>query len=333
MEKWQCADNRDDSCQEHSRRRQSRSAPGSGTTTLAYSLIGNNSGTSLVESHTLDANGNLIGGSGGGVIDPKLASLANNGGPTPTHALLPGSPAIDAIFIYPPPPAPTHNYQLNGSLSDGFGGPNLFALGGTLTSTDYQFGPNQGLNLSLGLGNPVQYSLELYFRWNALSGGLQKIIDLHNLTSNVGLYTSGNGLQFVNAANTPNLFAANTMYRLVLTRDDATDIVRAYINGTQVWSFVDAASAAVFDGPNAIIRFFQDDNTTGQSESQSGLVDLIRVYNHVLTATEVTSLSLHRPLLCPNMTSAAPYARIRDGDGVNGAAADMAPSNRRMSCV
>ena len=31
-----------------------------------------------------------------GVIDPLLGPLADNGGPTFTHALLPGSPAIDA---------------------------------------------------------------------------------------------------------------------------------------------------------------------------------------------------------------------------------------------
>jgi hypothetical protein len=29
-------------------------------------------------------------------VDPLLAPLADNGGPTLTHALLPGSPAIDA---------------------------------------------------------------------------------------------------------------------------------------------------------------------------------------------------------------------------------------------
>ena len=52
---------------------------------------------------------NLIGtgGSGGltnginnnqiGVIDPKLATLTNNGGPTETHALQPGSPAIELV--------------------------------------------------------------------------------------------------------------------------------------------------------------------------------------------------------------------------------------------
>jgi hypothetical protein len=43
-----------------------------------------------------DAKGNLIGGPIHGVIDAKLGPLANNGGPTFTHALLPGSPALNA---------------------------------------------------------------------------------------------------------------------------------------------------------------------------------------------------------------------------------------------
>ncbi len=38
-------------------------------------------------------------------VDPLLGSLQNNGGPTETHALLPGSPAIDAVTSGCPPPA------------------------------------------------------------------------------------------------------------------------------------------------------------------------------------------------------------------------------------
>jgi CSLREA domain-containing protein len=79
----------------------SRSAPIEATS----SLIGDNYQTSLVESPVgvPDANGNLIGGPIHGVIDPKLGPLADNGGfALPdgrhilTHALLPGSPAINA---------------------------------------------------------------------------------------------------------------------------------------------------------------------------------------------------------------------------------------------
>ena len=63
----------------------------------SFSLIGDNTGSGLTEAPAgaPDANGNFIGGPVGGVIDSQLGPLADNGGPTLTHALLPGSPAID----------------------------------------------------------------------------------------------------------------------------------------------------------------------------------------------------------------------------------------------
>ena len=71
--------------------------PGTGALDVDFSLIGDNDGTSLVESQTPNVDGNLIGSSsGGGIIDPLLGLLSENGGPTRTHALLPGSPALDA---------------------------------------------------------------------------------------------------------------------------------------------------------------------------------------------------------------------------------------------
>jgi subtilisin-like proprotein convertase family protein len=56
----------------------------SGTVTANNSLIGSATGASISGSN------NKIG------VDPLLSPLANNGGSTLTHALLPGSPAIDA---------------------------------------------------------------------------------------------------------------------------------------------------------------------------------------------------------------------------------------------
>jgi hypothetical protein len=53
---------------------------------LGYNLIGNNGGTVI----TGDTTSNIYN------VDAKIAPLADNGGPTLTHALLPGSPAIDA---------------------------------------------------------------------------------------------------------------------------------------------------------------------------------------------------------------------------------------------
>ena len=54
--------------------------------TAQNNLIGSQSGTSIQNG----VNGNIVG------ANPLLASLGNNGGPTQTFALLPGSPAIDA---------------------------------------------------------------------------------------------------------------------------------------------------------------------------------------------------------------------------------------------
>lgn len=71
---------------------------GNGTPTVNDSLIGDNTGTNLAEAPVgmPDSNGNLIGGPINGVIDPLLGPLADNGGPTWTCALDPGSPAVDA---------------------------------------------------------------------------------------------------------------------------------------------------------------------------------------------------------------------------------------------
>jgi hypothetical protein len=72
-------------------------SPGTGPLTVRFSLIGDNSGTLLTPAPagSPDPNGNLIG-TGATPINPLLAVLADNGGPTWTHALLGGSPAIDA---------------------------------------------------------------------------------------------------------------------------------------------------------------------------------------------------------------------------------------------
>jgi CSLREA domain-containing protein len=69
-----------------------------GSFAISHSLIGTNLNSGYAEAPVGagDASGNFIGGPTGGVIEPLLGPLANNGGPTKSHVLLPGSPAIDA---------------------------------------------------------------------------------------------------------------------------------------------------------------------------------------------------------------------------------------------
>ncbi|KAA1260296.1 Dockerin type I repeat protein [Rubripirellula obstinata] len=88
---------------------------------VTFSLIGNNAGTGLTESQSVDpSSGNLVGdSSGSGLIDPLLGDLADNGGPTLTHSLLGGSPAIDAGDTNFPNP-PTEPSETTDQRGDGF---------------------------------------------------------------------------------------------------------------------------------------------------------------------------------------------------------------------
>tara|TARA_R110002049_G_scaffold285698_4_gene467102 strand:- start:273992 stop:277405 length:3414 start_codon:yes stop_codon:yes gene_type:complete len=69
-----------------------------GLFTIAGTLVGDATGTPLTESQTADAMGNIVGAPapGGGLLDPMLGNLADNGGPTPTRLPLAGSLAIDS---------------------------------------------------------------------------------------------------------------------------------------------------------------------------------------------------------------------------------------------
>ena len=64
-------------------------------------------------------------------------------------------------------------------------------------------------------------------------------------------------------------------------------VVRAYVQGTQVFSFDDFNGRARID-PNGIVRFFRDDES---DEESSGAVARIRIWDEVLTPSQVAHLS------------------------------------------
>ncbi|MEM7316208.1 MAG: choice-of-anchor Q domain-containing protein, partial [Planctomycetota bacterium] len=66
-----------------------------GSVFFHYSLLGDNKGSGLAEQRPGEG-GSIIGGDVGGIVSPGLGDLADNGGPTLTHRLLPSSVAIDA---------------------------------------------------------------------------------------------------------------------------------------------------------------------------------------------------------------------------------------------
>ena len=262
-----------------------------GSSTITKNVAGQSGGgiSSFGPSDVVNSTSSIVAGNTGGNIsvlgglntntnnlidvDPLLGPLADNGGPTKTHALLPGSPAFNAGL------APVHVYELDGSLTDTKGGPDLVALGGTLTAGGYDFEANEGLNLSSANIDPDEYTIEIDFSFDDLSD-FQKVLDFKDLVADAGLYTHNDTLRFYSPHFiSGNILSVDTLHHLVLSRDGVTEEVRASIDGTEVFRFVDMTDAAVFSATDQIIRFFQDDNATGQNEAASGFVDRIRLFD------------------------------------------------------
>jgi hypothetical protein len=184
---------------------------------------------------------------------------------------------------------PTHVYYLNGTYADANGGPSLVPDGGTLTSSGYSFGANQGL----GLTGAVNGSYSLVFRSSIdLTNGYRKLVDYLNRTSDMGYYDISTAAQLYNLTAGPGgAYANGTIATTVLTRDAVTSSFTAYVNGVQQFQVSD------FGGFGAVtslstLRFFEDDAVTGFGEASAGFVNYIATYDQILTAGQVADLQI-----------------------------------------
>lgn len=182
----------------------------------------------------------------------------------------------------------THLYQLNNTLADSRpGGPSLVSNEGTIGTGGYTFGSNQGPSLSNAI-NSSNYSILMDFSLNDVTG-FKKLIDFKDRTLDSGLYNFGGALNFYDVTNnTKNAFANNTLARLVITRDTLNNFA-GYVNGVQQISFKDVDGEAIF-GQDNIIHFLRDDLATKGSESASGLLAKVAIYDDALSADEVKTL-------------------------------------------
>jgi hypothetical protein len=184
----------------------------------------------------------------------------------------------------------TADYRLNGSLADFLpGGTALTAGGGTLGTNTYTFSYNQGLSVSNVLANGGDYSLGLRFSFTENSG-YNKFVDFKNLGSDTGQYVNV-GFNFYNVTGNVGSFSVNTMHNVFLTRSSATNTYTAYLDGAQVYTFVDGSALGVFSSPGAVMQFFRDDVGTG-GEASPGEVDRIMVWDGALTSAEIANIDL-----------------------------------------
>jgi hypothetical protein len=222
-------------------------------------------------------------------------------------------------------PAPVHEYELNGSLSDALGGPSLVSLGGTLGPSRYSFGPNQGLRLTGAIPDTAHYSIAIVFNHTAYySNQWSRILDWSELASDCGLYNVAGGLHFwCSFYSLNNAFVTGVDAQLVVTRDALTSTMQFYINGALIHSFIDGANRGV--ASSNVLNFFVDNG----AEAGTGSVDQILVYDYPLTAAEV--IEIHDD--GDGVPSASDNCRLvynpdqadADGDGI-GDACDSCPA-------
>lgn len=174
------------------------------------------------------------------------------------------------------------SYDFHSGLADSLGnGPDLVDEGGTVGGGLYTFGANQGLILDGGLADTTNYAVEMRIaQTGGFADGWRKLLDFEDLTSDLGLYINpADRVSFWTGATGggDQLFPFNEFVTIGLTRNGATNEVQAFLNGVLQFSFIDTTNQAVTSIDR--LRFFHDDNVTGQGETFSGAVDYIRIFD------------------------------------------------------
>lgn len=125
------------------------------------------------------------------------------------------------------------------------------------------------------------YSVEMYFRFDAVSGW-RRILDTRDRTSDVGFYVLNGGLQLYPSSVGVGEFLADTYHHVLMTYSGTQAV--AYLNGvaqsTQTTGYYDLPASDV------ISLFLDNTVDIAQNEYSGGAIAWARFYDGVLTATE-----------------------------------------------
>ncbi len=207
----------------------------------------------------------------------------------------------------------TYNYNFNGNLNESSTGPALtevlscsatagnFAsqlvtttLGNCNAAAQTVFAFNEGGGLSFPNSNTIggTYTIHVFFKFNLLSG-YQRIIDFLGGSTDVGLYTLNDCLNFYPNGNVGACpyFVANRFYLLTLVRDGATNTITIYINGASFGSYNDASATYVPSTTTTPIVFFRDNiASSAQCEDRDGSIKYLSISPVTSTAGQVNTV-------------------------------------------
>jgi hypothetical protein len=160
--------------------------------------------------------------------------------------------------------------------------PGWFWSGGTAPGTGLTL---SGLPVNDTLSSFGNYSIGLRFSLGDVSG-YRRLIQFKDVDS--GQYAWNSQFRFFVGANDPTggAITADTTVDFVLTRNAASGLVNAYLDGssTPIFSFVDGVDART--DANRTLQFFRD-NSGGLDFSPGGGISLLRVWDGPLAAGEI----------------------------------------------
>lgn len=205
-------------------------------------------------------------------------------------------------------PIADYSVQFN-NLFDATAHPELGLVNADVTAAGLQthgFYNDQGipsqitLDASSILPSAGDYTINMDFGGVEVTRWEVKLLDFANRTQDIGLYINDHTIAFydyhggLNVGSSP-LIQDNTPFSVTLSRSSATNLVVAYLNGIQQFSFVDTLGLAVFNPLQPVYLFTDDVATPGSGgdayESRAGVLKGISVFSSALSATDVASIS------------------------------------------
>ncbi len=228
--------------------------------------------------------------------------------------------------------AQSYTYNFNNSLNEAGSGPALtevlscgaatggFAsqlvtttLGSCNAAPQTVFAFNEGGGLSFPNSGTIggTYTIHVFFKFNLLSG-YQRIIDFLGGSTDVGLYTLNDCLNFYPNGNVGACpyFVANKFYLLTLVRDGATGTITIYSNGASFGTYNDAAATYVPSTATTPIVFFRDNiSSSAQCEDRDGSIKYLSISPVTSTPGQVYALwtnicSIALPVTLTSFTAA-----------------------------
>ncbi|MCA9023731.1 MAG: exo-alpha-sialidase [Planctomycetaceae bacterium] len=345
-----------------------------GTAQLDNTIVAGNTGTTIntdVTGSFTSGGFNLIGSANAGAtgfgaedflgslsspIDPKLDTLADNGGTTMTHALLPGSVAIDGgRNIVADMSGNGHTAAIVGDViaGEGVSGAGADFPGGVgNTADDYiaidveKIAPSDIPTSAITLATWVKVedtgNTHEIFASQTGSGEFITHVELRNNNTIRFLLRDDSGNDIINFIGSSYSF--DTWFHIAATYDQATNQVVVYVNGVSVFSGPATSNVNIGSDWDLGARV---GSTTDNARPFTGEMDEFYLFSRALSGPEVMTLASVPPSptglpqvtgsltmyysfddIITRTTDQAGGPRVLDGDGLAGPRIDIGSFER-----